>query len=267
MSARPLLAAVALGLLSPAAAPAQSLDDRVAAASGDVRFAFTSRPDVIGNGRGIIQWSCDTGHCRQQIDGNYSDGDGDDWRSACDTGPVRVTLRRREGRIVGLRVAVGGRIPSGVTGTDLGRVAAPEAARYLLALAARAEGDLGGHAIFAATLADSVTTWPQLLRLARNRDVPEQTRRSAVFWVSQAAEVAATRGLDALIDEDATDREVREQAVFALSQRPREEGVPVLIRIAQSHRDPEIRKKAIFWLGQSNDPRALALFEQLLTRP
>lgn len=267
MSTRPLLAAVALGLLSPAAATAQSLEARVAAASGDVRFAFTSRPDVIGNGRSIIQWSCNSGHCRQQIDGSYSDGDSDDWRSPCDTGPVRVTLRRRDGRIVGLRVAVGGRTPTGVTGTDLGRVSAPEGARYLLALAARAEGDLGGHAIFAATLADSVTTWPELLRLARNRDVPEQTRRSAVFWVSQAAEVAATRGLDALIDEDATDREVREQAVFALSQRPREEGVPVLIRIAQSHRDPEIRKKAIFWLGQSNDPRALALFEQLLTRP
>jgi HEAT repeat protein len=106
-----------------------------------------------------------------------------------------------------------------------------------------------------------------LVRLARDRQVPGQTRRSAVFWVSQAAEAAATRGLDALVGEDTIDREVREQAVFALSQRPREEGVPVLIRIAQSHRDPEIRKKAIFWLGQSNDPRALALFEQLLTRP
>jgi HEAT repeat protein len=85
--------------------------------------------------------------------------------------------------------------------------------------------------------------------------------------VSQAAEAAATRGLDSLVALDATDRDVREQAVFALSQRPREEGVPVLVRIAQSHRDPEIRKRAIFWLGQSGDPRALALFERLLTRP
>jgi HEAT repeat protein len=63
------------------------------------------------------------------------------------------------------------------------------------------------------------------------------------------------------------DREVREQAVFALSQRPRDEGVPALIRIAKTHNDPEIRRRAIFWLGQSNDPRALALFEELLTRP
>ena len=97
--------------------------------------------------------------------------------------------------------------------------------------------------------------------------MPTETRRQAVFWVSQAAETAATRGLDSLIDEDSVDTEVREQAVFALSQRPREEGVPALIGIARTHRDPEIRCKAIFWLGQSDDPRALALFEELLTRP
>jgi hypothetical protein len=254
MTARALLAAVVLGLVAPVAAAAQSLEARVAAApDGDVRFSFTSRPDVIGNS---------------------SDADGDDpaglsdgrWRSACDTGPVRVTLRRRDRHLTALRVAVGGH-GAAPTGTDLGRVAAPDAVRYLLALTARADGDLGGQAIFAATLADSVTIWPDLLRLARNRAVPEQTRRSAVFWVSQAAEAAATQGLDSLVAEDATDREVREQAVFALSQRPREEGVPVLIRIARSHRDSKIRRRAIFWLGQSEDPRVLALFEELLTGP
>ncbi len=268
MNARPVLATIILGVtLPPACVSSQSLAARIAAAPGDVRFAFTSRPDVIGNGYSIIRWSCDGGRCRQQIDGDYSDADDNDWRSPCDTGPVRVTLRRRDGRVVGVRTAVGSRVSAFGTGTDLGRVSAPEAVRYLLDLAARAEGDLGGKAIFAATLADSATTWPELLRLARDRDVPAQTRRSAVFWVSQAAEAAATRGLDELIGEDTADREVREAAVFALSQRPREEGVPVLIRIAAAHRDPAVRKRAIFWLGQSDDPRALALFEQLLTRP
>lgn len=267
MNARPVAAIVLGVMIPPACASSQSLEARIAAASGDVRFSFTSRPDVVGNGHNIIQWNCDDGRCRQQFDGNYSDADEADWRSACDTGPVRVTLRRRDGRVTGMRTAVGGRGTAFATGTDLGRVAAPEAVRYLLGLAARAEGDVGGKAIFAATLADSATTWPELLRMARDPRVPQQTRRTAVFWVSQAAEAAATRGLDELVGEDATNREVRESAVFALSQRPREEGVPVLIRIAESHRDPEIRKKAIFWLGQSNDPRALALFEQLLTRP
>jgi HEAT repeat protein len=54
--------------------------------------------------------------------------------------------------------------------------------------------------------------------------------------------------------------------VFALSQRPQSEGVPILIRLARTDRDPEIRRDALFWLGQSNDPRALDLFEELLVR-
>jgi len=61
------------------------------------------------------------------------------------------------------------------------------------------------------------------------------------------------------------DRGVRDAAVFALSQRPKNEGVPALLRLAQNDADPEIRRKAVFWLGQSDDPRALNFFEQVLT--
>jgi len=268
MNARALFTAAALGLGAAATAQAQALAARVAAApDGDVRLTYSSRPDVAGNGRNLIQWNCRGRNCRQQVDGDFSDGGDDDWRSSCDTGPARLTLRVRGGRVTALHVVVGGVWHPRPGATELGRVAAPEAARYLLALAKQSGGDVGGQAIFAATLADSVTTWPDLLRLARDADVAGSTRRSAVFWVSQAAEEAATRGLDSLVSEDSLDREVREQAVFALSQRPQDEGVPALIHIAKTHNDPEIRRRAIFWLGQSNDPRALALFEDLLTKP
>jgi hypothetical protein len=63
------------------------------------------------------------------------------------------------------------------------------------------------------------------------------------------------------------DRDVREHAVFALSQEPHDVGVPALIQIARSNRDREVRKKAFFWLGQTNDPRAVALFEEVLAKP
>lgn len=264
MTARLVVAAACLGLASPVAA--QTLAARVAQApDGDVRMTFTARAGVYGNGRNVIEWGCERGRCSQQSEGDYS---GDvDWHTPCDSGPVRLALRVHGGRVVSLHAFVGGQwIPrQGVT--DLGRVAAPEAGRFLLGLARQGDGDVGDRAVFAATLADSVTAWPELLRLARDEQVSERTRRSAVFWVSQAAEDAATRGLDSLVSEDTVDREVREQAVFALSQRPKEEGVPALIRIAKTHSDPEIRRKAIFWLGQSHDPRALALFEDLLTKP
>ena len=53
------------------------------------------------------------------------------------------------------------------------------------------------------------------------------------------------------------DLEIQEQAVFALSQLPGDEGLDALIRLAKTHRDARIRKRAVFWLGESEDPRAL----------
>ena len=47
---------------------------------------------------------------------------------------------------------------------------------------------------------------------------------------------------------------------------PDGEGVPQLIRVAKTNRNPEVREQAVFWLGQSEDPRALDFIEQILTR-
>ena len=52
--------------------------------------------------------------------------------------------------------------------------------------------------------------------------------------------------------------------LFALQQLPDGEGVPMLIQVARNNRNPAVRKQAMFWLGQSNDPRALAFFEEVL---
>jgi hypothetical protein len=40
--------------------------------------------------------------------------------------------------------------------------------------------------------------------------------------------------------------------------------VPLLIDTARRNRNPVVRKQAMFWLGQSNDPRALSFFEEVL---
>lgn len=230
-----MISALVVGSLSTAAA-VQALAQRVdQAPDGEVRFSYAARPGAHRN----------------------------DWRTACDSGPVRVSLTKRGHEITHLRVSVGQAITPGPNVTDLGTVGTRDAARYLLDLARTGAPGAGEHAVVAATLADSVTLWPELLRIARDDAVPRRTRRSAVFWVGQAAEEAATRGLAELVG-DAVDREVKEHAVFALAQRPRHEGVPALIGIARSHRDPAVRRKAIFWLGQSDDPRALALFEEIL---
>lgn len=104
-----------------------------------------------------------------------------------------------------------------------------------------------------------------LLRVARGDD-PRDLRKKAVFWLGQAAGRAIATDLGDIVADDDVDDEVREQAVFALSQRPRDEGIPALLQIARTHPSPKIRKKAMFWLGESGDPRAVALFEELLIK-
>lgn len=260
---------IALALAALVLVQQQPLERRISAApDGNVRFSYAAKPGVYGNGRNMISWNCRDGrNCSNQISDNYSDVDHDDWSQPCDSGPVRIALTKRGTTITDLRVYVGGQWRQNTASTDLGTVSAREAAAYLMALAAKDESRASEKAIFPAMLADSVTLWPDLLKIARDTRISRKVRRSAVFWVGQAAGDAATRGLTDLVDDNSADREVREQAVFALSQRPRDEGVPALIRIAKENRDPELRRKAIFWLGQSDDPRALTLFEELLTRP
>ena len=254
--------ALALAWLAAPAA-AQRLADRIGAASdGVVRLSFAARAGVCDDGR-HGSWG------RQTVwnDGRFAR---DEVTYDCDPGPVRVSLTVRHGHVEALRTYVGGRWvtpPAAAAVTDLGPTSTRAAVDFLLDLAAREDGRVGEEAILPATLADSVTVWPTLLTLAKSDRVPRRTRRQAVFWLGQAAGAAVTQGLSGLVDEAGVERDVKEQAVFALSQQPHAEGVPALIGIARTNPDRELRRKALFWLGQSDDPRALALFEELLTHP
>jgi len=242
-----LLAAFAL----PARLEGQTLMQRVAAmGDGTVRLSFAARRGVCGNGDHNITIA--------------RDDERGEWESDCQPGPVRMSLRVSGGRITEAHTYVGGRWrPAQGPTTDLGTVPAAQAATDLLRLAELAGGN-GDDLITGATLADSAVVWPDLLRLARRKDLPLETRRQAVFWLGQAAGAAAARGLDSITTDDGGDLEVRKQAVFALSQRPADEGVPALIRVVRTSPNGELRKSALFWLGQSEDPRALSLFEELL---
>lgn len=259
-----LVLAAALGVSAPAAA--QTLAERVAGApDGTVRLTYAAREGVCGNGAGNISFDCRDGTCGRRNVRNDSDWDAGSCQ--CEAGPVRLSLAVTSGRVARLRTYVGGRWRAATGVTDLGVVPAAEAARWLLALA-RSGGDRAAdEAVLPAILADSITVWPDLVRLARESSVALHVRNQAVFWLGHAAGEAATKDLTDLVRDDSVDREVREHAVFALSQQPRDVGVPALLQIARTNRDPEVRRKAFFWLGQTRDPRALALFEEVLSRP
>lgn len=221
------------------------------APDGKVRFSYRVRPDVCGDGNSIS--TSDNGRASSDIE------------STCEHGPGRVVLDVRDHAVIGLRTYVGGKWRSDAVATDLGDVSPQAAADYLMSLAHDPQSSVAKRAIFPASIADGVTLWPTLMKIARDDSYQRDVRRDAVFWLGQLAGKAATAGLAELAGADTVDRAVRESAVFALSQQ-HDAGVPELIRIARTNKDPQIRRKAIFWLGQSNDPRALALFEDLLVK-
>lgn len=228
--------------------------------NGQVRFTFTLRPGVCGSGQHI--WRSREGRSRSTW-GDRTSRDVE-YDVECDSGPGRVVIDKSDGTIDDLRFYVGGRWRAGSSVTDLGLVSTRQAATLLLGVARSSDSKAGRNAIVPLTVIDSVVVWRELMQLARDDSRPRETRRQAVFWLGQLAEAPATAGLDELVGEAALDRDVREQAIFALSQRPKDEGIPALVKVVRTSRDPELRKKALFWLGQSGDPRALQLIEELL---
>jgi hypothetical protein len=247
-------------------AGAQQLAQRVrSAGDGEVQFSFASRPDVCGTGENIMWMRPDDRNSSSYF--RYR-GDWDSRRTKeqfmqeCTYGPVRVSMTVENGRVTGARTLVGG---PPADGRDLCRVGPSEAVDYLLGSFIESASDKAAQqAIVASVLADSVEAWLQLLRIGRDEARPRSLRRDAVFWVGQAAAEKATEGLRSLMQDGSADLEIRKQAIFALSQRPKDESVPALIDVVRSSREPELRKTALFWLGQSNDARALALFEEIL---
>ncbi len=121
------------------------------------------------------------------------------------------------------------------------------------------------QAVFALTKSHEAGAIPEIARVAHD-DKSVRVRGQALFWLAKSAQArVSSDAIRNAIDQD-PDLRLKKRAVFALTEIPNNEGVPMLIEIARSHRDPQIRKEAMTWLGRSKDPRALQFFEQVLTR-
>ncbi len=119
-------------------------------------------------------------------------------------------------------------------------------------------------AVFALSISKQPEAIETLMQTAKHDPSPH-VRSQALFWLGQKAGAKAAATIRNAIEND-PDEDVKKKAVFAMSQLPKDESVPKLIEIARTQHDPEVRKQAFFWLGQSNDPRALAFFEQVLAK-
>jgi hypothetical protein len=238
----------------------QDLATRVGAAvkSGDgtVRFHFDAKPDVEVCDQGIrigehrhLQWR--------------SHG-WDDEPTNCTRGFLEVEMAKKGGSIQDVRIL---NRPSDRTAqaADLGEVSAPDAARYLLSVArGGASARAAEQAMLPAVLADAGEIWPDLMEIAKDRRIDSGVRRSALFWIGQAAGEVVAKDLREVADGNDEDQDIRDAAVFALSQRPPDEGVPALMDLARSAGQAKTRKTAMFWLAQSRDPRVLPFFREIL---
>ena len=63
------------------------------------------------------------------------------------------------------------------------------------------------------------------------------------------------------------DTEMKESIIFTLSQRQKDKAsIDKLFDIAKNEKNSELRKKAIFWLGQSRDPRVQQFLVDLINK-
>lgn len=208
-------------------------------------MSFESRPDVCTDGNGS----------------SWTSGHGNSWRP-CIHAPVRVTLGRTDGQTISVRRRLGGRVSPASSEVDLGEVPAKDAALYLASLSRKLGGRNADEALSAAALADDVDLTPTLHEIVLDENVRVETRKQALFWLGQTD--ASTKDLTSLY-ERLKPVELREHFTFVVSQRRDEEGLDKLMDIAQHDRDKQIRNQAMFWLGQSHDPRAAKFFRDILT--
>ena len=103
-----------------------------------------------------------------------------------------------------------------------------------------------------------------LMDIALNPKEDIELRKKALFWAGQSG--VAISEMSTLYNR-MSDTEMKEQIIFVLSQRQSDRtAMDKLFDIAKTEKDAELRKKAIFWLGQSHDPRVQQFLIDLINR-
>ncbi len=266
-------AAIGLAVLACSAVHAQSTVERriAAVADGSVQFHFASREGVCGNGRTFFRIDDDRWFQSSAGSVMYS-GSGTPEPYACARGPVRVVMTKAGGEPVRIETRVGPLATEPEDGADLGEVPAREAAQYLLALAAHAEGRPAREAITPAVLADSAPVTTGLLAIARDKARPRDVRRSALSWAARrrgepggTGPSAVARALNDIVRDRDEGESIRQHALSTIASFSRGEGIPTLIGFA-SDGDPWVARQAIRLLVRSGDPRARAFTREVVKR-
>ena len=170
------------------------------------------------------------------------------------------------------RVAENADVPASVRQKaifQLGQHPSAENAEYLRALFGRLGNDGHGeelrrNLLFSLSQMHGYGNDKWLLSVAGDGSHSEEVRKQALFAAGQAG---VTGSEMAALYEKLPERELKAQLIWVLSESHDRAGADKLVEIAQKDRDPEMRKKAIFWLGQKNDPRIRQILLDIITKP
>ena len=232
-------------------ATAQSLTQRILGSDGVVDVVYPSRPETCGDGRSYVRGVFGSRATTYEYDSR-------DARGLCVHGPAHAAVRVMNGEITRIRLFVGPRDSTLAARTI--RATPSETAEWLEHIIESERSPLASQALLPLMVVDGVTPWQALLNVARSDQRPVDLRRNVLMWLSSA--IDARLGLDG--DDESDDAQVRAQAVYTISQRNRSESVPTLMELARSSPHSEVRKAAIYWLGQTGDPRAVGVYAELL---
>ena len=149
----------------------------------------------------------------------------------------------------------------------LGQKHSEENATYLKGLYSRVKTDaLKDKIIFSLSQQRGFGNAEWIMNIALDPKESIEMRKQALFWAGQNGG-ASTESFATLYDK-MTDPEIKEQLIFVFSQRGRDaKAIDKLMDIAKNDKDRELRSKAVFWLGQSRDPRAVKYLEDLISKP
>ena len=152
--------------------------------TGTVECTYNARAGVFGNGDWIVT-------------PNHGWRGGSARGNDCESGPVRLTLRVRDGKVTDLDTSIGRKARE--QGTDLGLLPVAEVEAFLFDLAATGDEDIAEDAVFALTLADDPAIWNRLLDFTRDTRIPVRARGRALFWLAGYDEPEVTAYFEALI--------------------------------------------------------------------
>ncbi|MGE5801941.1 MAG: HEAT repeat domain-containing protein [Gemmatimonadota bacterium] len=124
--------------------------------------------------------------------------------------------------------------------------------------------DLKEKVIFSLSQMGGADNYRWLMDIALNTRENIELRKKALFWAGQGRSVDVA-DLVRLYD-SMNDREMKEQLIFVYSQRREEAALDKLFQIGKNDPDRELRKKAIFWIGQSRSPRAAQYLQDLINQ-